>query len=919
MNQERWHKIEILYHAALELPHDERVTYLAESCRGDDELCEEVIALLLEAERPDGFLSTPTVTLGLSLLARETPTIEAGVQLGLYRIIRQIGRGGMGEVYLADDLRLERRVALKVLPALLTDAEEDVLRFRQETRAASAISHPNVAHVYEAGSAEGRHYIAMEYVDGVTLRQMMQGGPLDPLQAAGIALQITRALAAAHAAGVVHRDVKPENIMVHADGYVKVLDFGLAKLYESRAESSIRTPQSGSSLDTTPGLIMGTTAYMSPEQVRGQEVDVRTDVWSLGIILYEMLNGRRPFDGDTLSDVTAAILLREPAPCTVSLPDGAEGPSLGDVLKKTLQKLKEERYESAQALVDDMKVITIDLELSQHISGRSWAGRHSNYQLPTRKDSPFFEEVQDSFLVSTRRLWAGQSRPAKLSLATLAIALTTFVASSSLYRLTTGYRAAPTPQIQTSAGGDDTHTIASIAILPLENRVDDVQMDYFAKGVVDDLISDLGRSGGVRVIALSSARRIKSERLGYDQIKQRLGVTTLLSGTVERRGTQVVIMTQLVNLDSGETLWHDAYAADPRNPLKLRDALTVLLLTNIQNFVGGEKRLYIHEYSTASNEAYEAYLEGKYSRTRAGSEGLKRSISLLEKAVVLDPKYVLAYVELAGEYNLLGTFMGQSPQFYQPKAMETIQKAIDLDDSSAEAHATLAKIKMDYERDWPGCEREFRRAIELNPSYALAHHWYGEVYLTAMRRLDEAVNELNTALAMDPLSVGTLTGLAWAYMGKGDYEKALELIDKARALDPQDWSVYSYRAQELLKLGRFDEAIADARKTLELEDDTDNLALLGAIYGHAGRSDEAREVLDRFRKDARYRSASRYDLAIVHAGLGERDEAFRLLNDEVSTPSVGLLSIQVDPLLDSLRDDPRFPALVNRYNFPPVP
>lgn len=919
MNQDRWQQIEALYHAALELPEGERATYINEVCAGDAALRDEVATLIAEAEQPDGYLSKPTLTLGLSLLASERAGTLAGKQLGTYRINRQLGRGGMGEVYLAEDPRLGRLVALKVLPAFLTDMGENVLRFQQEARASSAISHPNVAHIYEAGAAEGRHFLAMEYVEGVTLRQMLKGDPLDAATAVGIAAQVAQALAAAHEAGVVHRDIKPENIMVRADGYVKVLDFGLAKLYESQGEVGVRCSSSGSSFDTTPGVIMGTTAYMSPEQVRGYEMDARTDLWSLGVILYEMLTGRRPFAGDTPSDVAAAILLREPSLATIPEVSATGARDLRSILRGALQKVKERRCQSAQALARELKVIARELEIGQHLSGRNQLEERPVRRIPAGEDAPVPETRLEAFSVSARHLWSQQNRPAKLSLAALAIACLTFTVSSSLYYLFNWNSVAPAPATTTSTGRSATRTIDSLVILPFTNQSDDKQMDYFAKGVVDDLISDLGRTGNLRVIALGSARKIKLEPLvGYDQIKQKLGVSTLLRGEVRRQEKQLIIVTQLIGLNTGEIIWHETFAANPHDSLKLRDTLTVLLFTNLQNFLGGEKRLFMRKYSTASNEAYEAYLEGKYSRTRAGSEGLKNSIKLLKKAIELDPNYALAYVELANEYNLLGTFMGHSPEFYQPKAKETIKKALELDDSLAEAHTALAKIKMDYDHDWEGCEREFKRALEINPGYALAHHWYGEVYLSAMGRLDEAIDQLNIARALDPLSTGVITGLAWSYIGKREYGKALELCNQALALDSQDWSIYSYRAQTLLKLGRFDDAIRDAQKAFALEDDSNNLAVLGALYGYAGRSDDAREALTQLRTDSRYRGASKYALAIVHAALGERDEAFRLLNEEVSTLSVGLLSIQIDPLLDSIRDDARFSALVKRFNFPPT-
>ncbi|MFN2454286.1 MAG: protein kinase [Pyrinomonadaceae bacterium] len=352
MNQDRWHKIETLYHAAQELPPEARADFLTASCSDDAELQDEIESLLTESEQEDSFLSKPTLSTGFSLLASEASASLSGEQIGPYKVLKLLGRGGMGEVYLAEDSRLERLVALKMLPVYLTGETESVLRFQQEARAASGMSHPNIAHIYELGVTKGRHYLAMEYIEGMTLRQMLKHESLSVSEALEIALQVANALAAAHAAGVVHRDIKPENIMVRSDGYAKVLDFGLAKLFEAQDKMSVRSSSSNSGLESTPGLIMGTTAYMSPEQVRGLEVDTRSDIWSLGVVLYEMLAHHKPFEGETASDVTAAILLKEPP--LIALPEDAPI-VLHDIVLKALSKEKGERYRAAGEMAQDLK------------------------------------------------------------------------------------------------------------------------------------------------------------------------------------------------------------------------------------------------------------------------------------------------------------------------------------------------------------------------------------------------------------------------------------------------------------------------------------------------------------------------------------------------------------------------------------
>jgi serine/threonine protein kinase len=354
MNQDRWQRIETLYHTALELPYNARADFLASACNGDTELQTEINSLLAESEQEDSFLDKSALSAGLSLLAKDSLITSIGAQIGHYKIHKLIGRGGMGEVYLAEDTRLGRFVALKMLPAYLTGESVSVCRFQQEARAASSVSHPNIAHIYEIDETDGRHYLAMEYVQGMTLRQLLKHESLSVNEAIELALQVASALAAAHAAGVVHRDIKPENIMVKSEGYVKVLDFGLAKLFEAQGKASMRSTSSKSDLESTPGLIMGTTAYMSPEQVRGQEIDTRTDLWSLGVVLYEMLAHRKPFEGETPGDITAVILLKEPE-AIVMLDDAPA--ALANILKKALAKEKAERYQTAAEMTQDLKRI----------------------------------------------------------------------------------------------------------------------------------------------------------------------------------------------------------------------------------------------------------------------------------------------------------------------------------------------------------------------------------------------------------------------------------------------------------------------------------------------------------------------------------------------------------------------------------
>jgi tetratricopeptide (TPR) repeat protein len=461
--------------------------------------------------------------------------------------------------------------------------------------------------------------------------------------------------------------------------------------------------------------------------------------------------------------------------------------------------------------------------------------------------------------------------------------------------------------------------IESLVVMPLATEGAGEELSYLAEGVAEDLIRSVGQLGKARVTALTSARKLAGRADDYAEIRRALHADFLLAGRAGENGGALTVNVYLTDLRSGARVWEDSYVSPSGDLLQVRNALFVLLSSRLQTMLAGDKQLPLPPASTLNAEAYRAYLRGAYARDRHSVEGLRRAVASLEHAVSLDPNFAMAYSALGDSYNLLGSFMGESPYENLPRARKAVLRAIALDDTLAPAHASLAKMRMDYDRDWAGAEREFRRAIELNPNYAQAHHWYGEVYLSAMGRLEESLRELQAAHEQDPLSDGILTGLAWSHMGAGDYERAVAECREALALDPQNWDNYSYLSMAQLKLGRYDEAVQSAKTAYELERTGGNLAMLGAMLAYAGNRQEASRILRNLRAAPGSLNVSKYDLAVVHTALGVRDEAFRLLGEEVATLSVDLLSIRIDPMLDPLRDDPRFPPLEARYNFPPDP
>ena len=898
MNQASWQKIEELFNDALEITSEKRSEFLEAACIGESELKDEVAALLAKAEREDSFLENPALSLGMTLLHREKGKSLLGEKIGRYKIGKLIGEGGMGEVYLAEDLSLNRPVALKVLPEYLVKDEESIVRFQKEALAASAISHPNIAHIYEAGIEENRRFISMEYVEGITLRNLLKQKNLDVLTALDIALQTANAVSAAHSAGIIHRDIKPENLMLRTDGFVKVLDFGVAKLSEVHqpTASNAISPEM-SLINTTPGMVMGTIGYISPEQLQNKKVDVRADIWSLGIVLYEMLAGQKPFEGKTAQEIGQAILKDNPVSVSLSTIRSEDESSLQKIITKSLQKNAVKRYESASDLAIDLKAIKQKLEFNRQFS---------TAEIPTNKilsegANTAGQWQNSTFLTKTKQFWNQQSFSRKGLLVATLIGVLTFGIGLSAQYFDRSY-SVNSPGQAVSANPE----IGLLAVLPFENETGDEEIDFLSKGLADDLIRNLGQANIFSVVSLSSAQKIRGRNLSYDEIKRNLKITTVLEGKVKSENGLLFVETRLVNLNDSSIIWQEKLNVPGGDLLKLRNALTLLLSNKMQEGNNPEKHLVYAEYPTGNNEAYRLYLEAKFGRKETTVNEFKRLIGMLEKAVKIDPKFTLALVALAENYNLLGTFMGQSPEYYQPKAKEAIEKALELDDSLSEAHTLFGKIKMDFDHDWTGCEREFKRAIQINPNNELAHHWYGEVYLSAMKRLDEAVLELEISQHLNPLSSGILTGLAWVYIGKGNYQKAIDFCDQAYRVNPEDNDIYHYRAQALFKLNRFDQAVQQMDEAIKNDPDATRYYALKAVFlASAGRFDEAKKL----HAELKNKSVSKYSLAIAENAIGNRDQAFDLLNQELQTNSVDLLSIEIDPILDSMRDDARFMEL----------
>ncbi len=753
-----------------------------------------------------------------------------------YRIDSKLGEGGMGEVYLSEDTRLGRKVALKLLRADLTKDEDRVRRFEQEARAASALNHPNILTIHEIGQSEVGHFIVTEFVDGSTLRVLLTTNKLELKQLCEIGAQVADALAVAHRAGIIHRDIKPENIMVRRDGYVKLLDFGLAKLSEavSGEEAAAAAP---SRPMTTPGMVVGTVHYLSPEQAVGRNVDHRTDLFSLGCVLYETATGEPAFMGESFLEVLHKITSEQPRSmqeATKSVP-----PELQRIVEKCLAKDPNERYQHADEVAVDLRRL---LRSSELVTGA-------------------------------------------------------------------GEKAAARPYKRGKA-------IDSLAVLPLTNASADPDAEYLSDGITESLINSLSQLPKLRVIARTTAFRYKGREPDPQTVGRDLKVGAVLTGRVVQHGGALVIQADLVDAVDGSQLWGERYNRRLADIFGVQEDIVREISEKLRLRLTGEEKKRMTKRHTENSQAYQAYLKGRFYWNKRTEEGLKKGIEYFQQAIEIDPGYALAYTGLADSYAVLGYYNYLPSKEAYPRAKAAAAKALAIDDTLAEAHASLANTRY-YDWSWVQAERELKRAIELNPNYATAHHWYG-LYLTEMGKFDRAIAELQRAYELDPLSLIIGTAMGGAFYHARQYDQAIEQLQKTLELDPNFGVAHVISAQAYTQKGMYEEAITALKSALTFTGGSrEILARLGHTYAKSGRRDKAMEILGQLHDLAKQRHVPSYDVAIVHVGLGDLDQAFALLEKAYAERASRLIYINVDPIFDTLRSDPRFKDLLSRLGLPP--
>jgi serine/threonine protein kinase/Tfp pilus assembly protein PilF len=789
-----------------------------------------------------------------------------GQTISHYRIVEQLGAGGMGVVFKAQDSRLQRAVALKFLPEQLAQQPQALERFRREARAASALNHPGICTIYDIGEQDGRAFIAMEFIDGETLRSHVHGKALPVEELLELGIQIAEALDAAHAEGIIHRDIKPANIFVTKRGRAKVLDFGLAKLVPKGV--AIADADSGGDTSTSTsiaGIISGTPSYMSPEQVRGDALDARTDIFSLGLVLYEMATGRQAFAGGTGGAIIEAVLTRPPVSVRSINPEIP--PALEAIIEKALHKDREQRYQHAADLLADLRRLKRDFDL-----GRT-------------------DQAGDS-----ASLLASKAGP--ISSASQRISRATAQQSGS-------FRA---PRVA--------KTIRSLAVLPFENVSRDPENDYLSDGITRSLINNLATVPKLRVMAQSTVFRYKGREMDPQAVGRELNVRAMLTGRVMQSGGSLRIGTELVDVATGSQIWGAQFDRKPGDIFVIQDEISSEISGKLRlQLTHAEKKRLVKRH-TEDAEAYRLYLQGHHHWNRWTEEGFYKAIGYFQQAIQKDPSYALAYAGVADSYVLLGWNSYLPPKDAFPKGKAAAMAALEIAPDLGEAHTDLATVLWLHDWQWPEAQREFQRSLELNPCYPTANHYYAECLMT-MGRNAEALTRMKKSLELDPLSLIINVAIGWAHYHARQYDEAVAQLLRTVELDPNYPMTYWILGLIYRKTGRSDLAISAGEKGVNLSGGSPLMrAALAQTFATAGAADKAIQIVGELNGLAKQRYVAPHFFAGIYIGLGEHDRAIEYLEKSYAEHCHWLIYLHIDPSVDDLRSDPRFQDLLRRVGLP---
>jgi eukaryotic-like serine/threonine-protein kinase len=825
-----------------------------------------------------------------------------------YRILNKLGSGGMGDVYLAEDTLLNRRVAIKFPRHASDDELRADRRLIREAHAAASLDHPNICAIYEVGEEAGHTFIVMQYVEGESLATRIRNGPPDLGECLEIAVQVADALAEAHSHGLIHRDIKPQNIIVTARHHAKVMDFGLAKIVLDRSLTNSEAVTE--SLLTEPGAMVGTLPYMSPEQVRGEELDALSDIFSFGALLYETITGNRPFKAESPAMTISAIVGKEPAPLArYSKGVPAE---LERIVNKALRKDRDERYQTAKDLLIDLRSLNQQL-LFERALERSQS--HETVEAERRRAVTTHDQLPDTGGSGATKdpATASQARglldrhPRVLLVAASTLILTIGVLAVTFYF-------APTNETPADKA------INSIAVLPLVNASGDADAEYLADGISESLINSLTELPNLRVIARTTAFRYKGKQIDPREVGRNLGVRAVLTGTLSQRGGDLDLQVDLVDAIEGSQIWGALYNRKATDLLAIRQELAREITDKLRLRLTGEDKKRLTKGDAGNTEAYHLFLRGRYFWNRRTAAGIKKAIEQFQQAIDKDPNYAQAYVGLADCYALLERYAGSPTSETLPKARAAVRRALQIDDSLAEAHTSLGLIEQSS-WNFSEAENEFKRAIDLNPNYPTAHFWYNTYLRDVLASYDEGMAEARRALQLDPLSPVISNDIAVIHLQRGDLDAAVEAAKRALELDPNFPEAHRALGVTYRRLGRHDEALAELQKAVDFSGrQARYLTDLAVCYAVADDGAIARTILQELQEKYKRGEALGQHLASVYASIGDKEGAFAWLEKDFEARSGQLVFIAYSPtrdvLRDKLTDDPRWIGLLRRIGLP---